>query len=90
MLKSFIKLCWIFPLLAACSQGNWTIDLTSLQNTLEKARPGDTIYIKSGTYTNIQLQLEGYGTVEEPIVVMTQQPGSVFIEGVYELRLCGE
>ena len=61
MLKSFIKLCWIFPLLAACSQGNWTIDLNSLQNTLEKARPGDTIYIKSGTYTNIQLQLEGYG-----------------------------
>lgn len=53
MLKSFIKLCWIFPLLAACSQGNWTIDLNSLQNTLEKARPGDTIYIKSGTYTNI-------------------------------------
>lgn len=90
MLKSFIKLCWIFPLLAACSQGNWTIDLNSLQNTLEKARPGDTIYIKSGTYTNIQLQLEGYGTVEEPIVVMTQQPGSVFIEGVSNLRLCGE
>lgn len=57
---------------------------------MEKARPGDTIYIKSGTYTNIQLQLEGYGTVEEPIVVMTQQPGSVFIEGVSNLRLCGE
>lgn len=53
MLKSFIKLCWIFPLLAACSQGNRTIDLNSLQSTLEKAGPGDTIYIKSGTYTNI-------------------------------------
>lgn len=90
MLKSFIKLCLFLPLLAACSQGNRTISLNSLQNVLEEASPGDTIYIKSGTYTNVQLRLEGYGTVEKPIVVMAQQPGSVFIEGISNLRLCGE
>lgn len=90
MFKSFAKLCLIVPLLAACTQNNGTIDLNSLQSTLEKAVPGDTIYIKEGTYTNIQLQLEGHGTAGNPIVVMAQKPGSVFVEGASNLRLCGE
>lgn len=90
MNKLFLKICLIVPLLAACSQANRTIDLNSLQNALEKAAPGDTLYIKKGTYKDIQLKLEGHGTAQQPIVVMAQQPGTVFIEGASNLRLCGE
>ena len=90
MNKLFLKICLIVPLLAACSQGNRTIDLNSLQSALEKAAPGDTLYIKEGTYKDIQLKLEGHGTAQQPVVVMAQQPGTVFIEGASNLRLCGE
>lgn len=90
MSKLFIKICLIVPLLAACSQNNRTVDLNSLQHTLEKAVPGDTLYIQEGTYKDIQLKLEGHGTTQKPIVVMAQQPGTVFIEGASNLRLCGE
>lgn len=90
MNKLLLKIYLIVPLLAACSQGNRTIGLNALQNALEKATPGDTLYIKEGTYKDIQLKLEGHGTAQKPIVVMAQQPGTVFIEGASNLRLCGE
>lgn len=90
MNKLFLKICLIVPLLAACSQGSRTIDLNALQSALVKAAPGDTLYIKEGTYKDIELKLEGHGTAQHPIVVMAQQPGTVFIEGASNLRLCGE
>lgn len=88
--KSFVKLCLIVFLLSACSQNNGGIDLASLQKTLKEASPGDTIYISEGTYTDVRLQLEGYGAVNKPVVVMARKPGTVFIEGASNLRLCGE
>lgn len=90
MLKLLIKICLILPLLAACSQSNRMVDLNSLKSALKQATPGDTIYIKEGVYRDIQLQLEGHGTAERPIVVMAQKPGEVFVEGASNLHLCGE
>lgn len=88
--KSFIKLCVVVPFLSACLQNNEAVDLFSLQEILKNASPGDTIYIREGVYTDVRLQLEGYGEANKPVVVMARQPGTVFIEGVSNLRLCGE
>ena len=89
LLSLFIIISTVF---SSCtgSGSKRAISLTDLPQQLAKAAPGDTIFIKEGIYTDIQLALEGYGKEGMPIVIKAQYPGSVFVEGISNLRLSGE
>lgn len=90
MLKAILKICIFISLLSSCKKEIPLIELNDLPKTLEKVNPGDTIYIKSGTYKDVQLKLEGYGTNNEPIIIMPEKHGKVFIEGESNINICGE
>lgn len=90
-MNKLLTLIGIILFCTSCSGAESTgIDLASLPGKLSKAAPGDTIWMKAGTYKDIQLELEGYGKEKRPIVIKAEQPGSVFLEGKSNLRLCGE
>lgn len=53
------------------------------------ARPGDTVILKNGVWTNIVMKLNCFGTKEQPIVFKAQTAGKVVISGISQLRLAG-
>ena len=67
-----------------------TFTIQELANEVQNAKPGDTIFITSGTYTNVELAIKAFGNVENPIVVCAEEAGKVFIEGKSNLQLAGE
>lgn len=86
--QKVLLLCLAACIMAACCPKN-IVSLDQVSTALEKAQPGDTIYVKDGVYQDISLVWEGKGTQEEPIVVLPQSKGGVIITGASQLRICG-
>ena len=38
------------------------------------SQPGDTLFMKSGTWKDVKIQIKGYGTEEQHIVIKAQVP----------------
>lgn len=57
---------------------------TDIRDSLRKAKPGDTITIPDGTYTDLDLVVDG-----ERITVRAQTPGRVILTGKSRLRVGG-
>ena len=62
---------------------------TQLNAAIENAKAGDSIVLKNGVYTDIQIEFYGEGTKEKPITLKAETPGQVFIEGKSDLKLGG-
>ena len=56
----------------------------------KKTRPGDTITLADGTWTDADLKLAAAGTKDAPITVRAQTPGKVVLTGASRLRIGGE
>jgi len=50
---------------------------------------GDTIVMKSGTWTNQAISLKANGTVLQPVVLIAESPGNVILNGSSRLSLSG-
>lgn len=66
------------------------LSLTAAMKALPQAKPGDTLVVANGSYTNIEITLVGKGEATRPVVVKAQTPGGVRISGQSALRLAGE
>src|SRR4051794_2344659 len=55
-----------------------------LQDLVRKAKSGETVVLPDGTYTDIDLVVEGEG-----ITVRAQTPGRVILTGKSRLRVAG-
>ncbi len=53
------------------------------------ARPGQTITIAAGTWSDQSLLLKGEGTAKQPIVVRAERPGATVLTGASRLRIAG-
>ncbi|MCB8993986.1 MAG: T9SS type A sorting domain-containing protein [Bacteroidales bacterium] len=51
---------------------------------------GDTIVMKSGTWTNQTISFRADGTLEAPIVLMTESPGETILNGTSSLSFSGK
>lgn len=60
---------------AAINNGTWTA--------------GDTIVMKSGTWTNQAISLKANGTALQPVVLKAESPGNVILNGSSRLSLSG-
>ncbi|TXF91167.1 alginate lyase [Neolewinella aurantiaca] len=61
-----------------------------LNAAIENAKPGDVITLANGTYSDFEIKLTGTGTSEQPIKLVAQEKGKVFLEGQSNLRISGE
>ena len=65
-------------------------DLSEFNTAVGNKIPGDTIKMKDGTWTDIQLEFYANGTAVKPIVLMAETPGNVLITGSSTLSIWGE
>ncbi len=56
---------------------------------VQNAKPGDSIIVKNGIYTDVEIMIAGKGEPSKPIVIKAQSPGGVIISGASVLRLAG-
>ncbi len=87
-----LSLIIIFVLIAGTSSlqaRNIHIPLTDLNKRIELAQPGDTLFILSGLYKDIKIELKANGTKENQIVVKALKPGEVIITGASSLKMAG-
>jgi poly(beta-D-mannuronate) lyase len=73
------------------SAAEWHVTTAAeLQSVSARARPGDVLVMKSGTWLDVDLVFQGKGTAEAPVVLRAESPGTVVISGNSRLRLGGE
>lgn len=90
MKKLSIPFFLIFLLFSVGLCGAQTVNTNSELNTaISNAVPGTTITLANGTWTNVQINIQKKGTVSKPITIQAQTPGSVFLEGVTNVKMGG-
>ncbi|MAZ25549.1 MAG: alginate lyase [Cytophagaceae bacterium] len=79
----------------SCAQQNASKSET-LVSTLEEfnavvsdAKPGSVVIMANGVWKDVQLEFNGEGTAEDPIILKAEKPGGVTIEGKSSLKLGG-
>lgn len=65
-------------------------DQAAYERALDRVEPGDRIILADGVWEDFQIVFEAQGTADQPIYLMAQTPGSVFITGQSNLRIGGE
>jgi poly(beta-D-mannuronate) lyase len=61
----------------------------SLAAAIRNAKPGDTIVMANGTWSDIAIVMAGRGTVGHPITLRAEHPGKVVITGRSSLKIAG-
>jgi poly(beta-D-mannuronate) lyase len=56
---------------------------------LPSLQPGDTLIMTNGTWTNQQIEFNGFGNAANPITLRAQTPGEVIINGNSTLDISG-
>ena len=62
---------------------------SELKSAIKKAKAGDNIVLKNGTYTDLKIKFYGQGTKAKPITLKAETAGKVFIEGLSNLQIGG-
>ncbi|MCF7559163.1 T9SS type A sorting domain-containing protein [Sabulilitoribacter multivorans] len=86
-MKNYLFLIVLFIVINVNSQV--VSNNTELQNAINAATAGTTIVLQNQTWTNIQISINKTGTLENPITIKAETPGSVFFEGVTNVKLGG-
>ena len=60
-----------------------------LDAAVEAALPGDDILMCDGSWTDVSIEFEVFGTAEEPIILWAETPGKVIITGHSRLYIGG-
>lgn len=55
----------------------------------ERARPGDAVVLRDGTWSDADLRFEAEGTATQPVTLRAQTPGKVILTGLSRLRFSG-
>lgn len=61
-------------------------DVNKVANAL---KPGDSLFFKPGTYTDIKLSLHQKGSPTSPIVLVSETPGTVIFSGDAKIEMYG-
>jgi poly(beta-D-mannuronate) lyase len=56
---------------------------------LNTARPGDTLTMANGSWTNALIVFQGYGTASAPLLLRAESYGGVVVSGSSNLRISG-
>ncbi|MFY0654445.1 MAG: discoidin domain-containing protein [Cyclobacteriaceae bacterium] len=91
--KLVLVVCLVSVLIMGIRPGYATKVSVSTESELEAgidaAQPGDTIMMATGVWKDIEINLDGNGTTNAPIVLMAEILGQVLIEGNSSLDMGG-
>ncbi len=84
---------WLVAVLAATNGGRaadlFATSLAQLNTSIRQARPGDTVTMANGTWTNADILFKRSGTADNVVTLRAQTPGQVFLTGASRLRMAG-
>ncbi len=61
----------------------------AISSAMATAKPGDTLTMDPGTWTNAAIVFRGNGTEAQPILLRASPPGAVTLTGTSTLRIAG-
>ena len=64
--------------------------ITEYNEALQKLKPGDSLVLAKGVWTDAELVFEGKGTKEKPITLTVEELGQTLLTGQSYLRISGE
>lgn len=91
MKKLFAKILFLTLVLSSylyCTEYLVTNN-SELINAISKAKPGDIIVMKKGTWNNITIDFQNNGISGNPIILKAEEPGQVILNGKSNLRIAG-
>ncbi|WP_068545699.1 chondroitinase-B domain-containing protein [Thalassotalea crassostreae] len=62
----------------------------AFKSTVNNLKPGDTIKLANGTWTDFEILFTGKGTKEQPITLTAETKGKVILSGLSNLRMAGK
>ena len=65
------------------------VDITTLNNAISKAIPGDTIMMVAGEWKDTKIVFENNGTAANPIVIIAEFPGKTILTGNSSIKFAG-
>lgn len=65
-------------------------DAAAFAKAAKAAAAGDTLILKSGTWTDARLRIHASGSAEKPVTIKAEAPGQVILAGDSRLSLAGE
>lgn len=57
---------------------------------VKELKAGDSIILANGAWKDVQLKLKGKGTKQQPVFMIAETPGKVFVEGKSRLQFSGD
>ena len=86
-----LALKYIFLLFPAfCFAGTVKVrDMEALSNATKNAKPGDTIILQNGNWSNVNMQFDCNGSKNNPIVIKAENAGKALITGTSKLSIGG-
>jgi poly(beta-D-mannuronate) lyase len=84
---AFISAVFVAP--AATATEHRVTNADEIESAMEAARPGDTLVMANGTWTDAQVLFEGQGEDGRPITLRAETPGKVVLSGESRLRVAG-
>ncbi|MCL4106442.1 UNVERIFIED_CONTAM: hypothetical protein GTU68_030400 [Idotea baltica] len=64
--------------------------MDSYKKATQKLKPGDKVILANGIWKDAELTFIGDGTAENPIILIAEEKGKVFLEGESNLRIAGK
>ncbi|MBQ4913648.1 DUF4957 domain-containing protein [Maribacter sp. MMG018] len=65
-------------------------NVAEFEERLKTVRPGDSIVLANGIWSDSELLFEAKGTADKPITLTVEEKGKVIFEGASNLRIAGE
>jgi hypothetical protein len=73
---------YVSPTGSSSGSGSITSPLNSIQSAVDLAKPGDTIYLRGGTYSpTSNIQITKSGTSSKPYILRAYEGEKVIIDG---------
>ena len=77
--------CGLFP-----GKTHLVRNATEVRGLSDKLAPGDQLVLAAGEWKNERFVFEGHGTIDAPILIRPEKPGSVVFSGESTVRFHGE
>jgi poly(beta-D-mannuronate) lyase len=89
--SNFIALCLtLFSLNHLIAEDFLVSTQLEYEDRVKNVKPGDTIILKDGVWSNFEILFVGQGSKDKPITLRSQTNGNVLITGESNLRIAGE
>ena len=91
--QPIVALLALVPALVSCApetNGELVTNFDEFKQAVAALEPGDRVVLANGTWTDVELEIRGNGSPDQPIEITAEEAGKVIITGQSNLSFSGE